>query len=69
MSRSSEEVLLIVNNVKHKKSDGSIYMMGQRMAWMQDSKDSFSISHAYADIKGTWHNHCIEICIFVKVVH
>ncbi len=51
MSRSSEEVLLIVNHVKHKKSDGTLYMMGQRMAWMQPSKNSFSISHSYADIK------------------
>ena len=52
MARSSEEVLLIVNNVRNKKSDGVLYMMGTRMAWMQESKNSFSISHGYADIKG-----------------
>ena len=51
MSRQSEEVLLIVNNVKNKKVDGVLYMMGERLAWMQPSKNSFSYSHAYADIK------------------
>ena len=52
MSRSSEEVLVIVTNVRHKKVEGSLYMMGERMAWMQDSKNSFGVSHMYADIKG-----------------
>lgn len=51
MSRQSEEVLLIVNHVKNKKVDGVLYMMGERLAWMQPSKHSFSYSHAYADIK------------------
>ena len=51
MSRSSEEVLLVVNNVRHKKSDGSLYMMGERVAWMQAAKDTFTVSHHYADIK------------------
>ena len=58
MSCSSEEVLLIVGHVRHKKSDGSLYMMGQRMAWMQQSKDTFSISHNFADIKSTWLSEC-----------
>lgn len=51
MSRSSEEVLLVVGSVRYKKSDGSLYMMGERMAWMQAAKDSFTVSHHYADIK------------------
>ncbi|KAK3597618.1 hypothetical protein CHS0354_030169 [Potamilus streckersoni] len=51
MSRSSEEVLLMVNSVRNKKTDGMLYMMGERMAWMQSSKNSFSYSHPYADIK------------------
>ena len=52
MSKQSEEVLLIVNSVKNKKLDGVLYMMGERMAWMQTSKNSFTYSHPYADIKG-----------------
>ena len=57
MSRSSEEVLLIVNNVKNKKCEGALYMMGERMAWMQQSKSTFTVSHNYADIKSKrrWH--------------
>ncbi|XP_076471070.1 general transcription factor IIH subunit 1-like [Babylonia areolata] len=51
MSRSSEEVLLVVKPVRHKKSEGTLYMMGERMAWMLDSKNVFSVSHLYADIK------------------
>ncbi|CAL1548138.1 unnamed protein product [Lymnaea stagnalis] len=51
MSKSSEEVLLIVKNVKNKKTDGTLYMMGERMAWMLESKHVFNISYMYADIK------------------
>jgi len=54
MSRQSEEVLLIVNHVKNKKVDGMLYMMGERLAWMQASKQSFTYSHPYADIKGIY---------------
>ncbi|XP_005096499.1 general transcription factor IIH subunit 1 [Aplysia californica] len=51
MSKSSEEVLLIVKNVKNKKTDGTLYLMGERMAWMLESKNVFNISYMYADIK------------------
>lgn len=51
MARSSEEVLLIVNHVRHKKVDGSLYLMGERLAWMQAHKNTFTISHPYSDIK------------------
>ena len=53
MAKSSEEVLLIVKNVRNKKTDGTLYMMGERMAWMLESKNVFNISYMYADIKGT----------------
>ena len=52
MSRVSEEVLLVIKQVRHKKSEGTLYMMVERMAWMLDSKNVFSVSHLYADIKG-----------------
>lgn len=51
MSKSSEEVLLVVKHVRHKKTEGALYMMGERMAWMLESKNVFSVSHLYADIK------------------
>lgn len=50
-SKSSEEVLLIVNNVKNKKTDGTVYMMGERLGWMQGSKSNFTYSYLYSDIK------------------
>lgn len=48
---SFEDVLLMVNHVRHKKSDGTLYLMGERVAWMLEGKDTFSISLKYADIK------------------
>ncbi|CAD5119382.1 DgyrCDS7996 [Dimorphilus gyrociliatus] len=51
MSRASEDVLLIIKHVRHKKTDGELYLMSERMAWMQSSKRNFNISHNYADIK------------------
>jgi transcription initiation factor TFIIH subunit 1 len=53
MSRSSEEILLQVAHVKHKKSDGTLYLMGERMGWMPAGRGSkgFNIVHKYADIR------------------
>lgn len=42
---------MIVNHVRHKKTDGVLYLMGERMGWMVESKSSFSLSHMYSDIK------------------
>ncbi|XP_076311883.1 general transcription factor IIH subunit 1-like isoform X2 [Tachypleus tridentatus] len=51
MGTSSEDVLLMVNHVRHKKSDGTLYLMAERIAWMLEGKETFSVSHKYADIK------------------
>lgn len=51
MATSSEDVLQMVNHVRHKKNDGTLYVMAERIAWMLEDKDTFSISHKYADIK------------------
>ncbi|OCT82143.1 general transcription factor IIH subunit 1 isoform X1 [Xenopus laevis] len=51
MATSSEEVLLIVKKVRHKKQDGALYLMAERIAWAPEGKDRFIISHLYADIK------------------
>ena len=53
MSRSSEEVLLSVPHVRHKKTDGTLYLMGERLGWMVQSKkqNAFSVVLKYADVK------------------
>ena len=53
MSRSSEEVLLSVPHVRHKKTDGTLYLMGERLGWMVQSKkqNAFSVIHKYADVR------------------
>ncbi|OQR68799.1 general transcription factor IIH subunit 1-like [Tropilaelaps mercedesae] len=49
--RKGEDVLLVMNNVRHKKNDGALYIMASRVAWMPDGKEVLAISHNYADIK------------------
>lgn len=51
MTTSSEDVLMQVGQVRHKKGDGTLYVMNERIAWMVDNKDTVSVSHKYADIK------------------
>lgn len=34
-----EDVLLVMNNVRHKKNDGALYIMASRVAWMPDGKE------------------------------
>ncbi|CAG0883401.1 unnamed protein product [Cyprideis torosa] len=48
---SGEDVLLLIRNVKHKKNDGAIYVMNERIAWMQEGKESATLSYKFADIK------------------
>ncbi|XP_067129753.1 general transcription factor IIH subunit 1 [Centruroides vittatus] len=51
MGTSSEDVLLMVNHVRYNKNDGTLYLMAERIAWMLEGKDTFSVSLKYADIK------------------
>ncbi|XP_074595365.1 transcription factor B1 [Brevipalpus obovatus] len=51
MTTSSEDILLAVSNVRHKKNDGTLYLMERRIAWMSKGKDTFQISTKYSDIK------------------
>jgi len=53
MSKLSEDVVRVVWHVKNKKCDGTLYLMSERMAWMPATKESFTISYNYVDIKGT----------------
>lgn len=38
-------------NVKHKKDDGRLYLMSERVAWIQGNRDVVTVSHKYSDIK------------------
>lgn len=40
-----------VGQVRYKKGDGTLFVMNERIAWMLDNKNTFSVSHKYADIK------------------
>lgn len=51
MGTSSEDVLLMVGNVRYKKNNGTLYLMSERIAWMLEGKDTFPVSHKYSDIK------------------
>lgn len=51
MTTSSEDVLKMIDFVRVKKADGTLYLMNERIAWMPNGKNTFTISHNYADIK------------------
>lgn len=51
MATKSEDIRLQMNNVKYKKGDGTLYLMGERLAWMPNTKNNFALSHKYSDIK------------------
>jgi len=48
---ASEQVQLMINGVRNKKKDGTLFMMAERIAWCSNGKDQFDISVMYADIK------------------
>ena len=48
---SSEAVLLSVNHVKYKKDEGTLYIMSERVAWIQGNRETVSLSKHFADIK------------------
>ncbi|XP_065314570.1 general transcription factor IIH subunit 1-like isoform X2 [Gordionus sp. m RMFG-2023] len=49
--KSSEEVYALITHVRHKKVDGSLYIMSERMAWSMEKSQNFSVSYKYSDIK------------------
>lgn len=48
---SEEDVLLQVSYVKYKKDVGTLYMMSRSIGWIQENRDTMSVTHLYADIK------------------
>lgn len=51
MTTASEDVLLQVGNVKHKKGEGTLYVMNERVAFILQGSETVSVSHLYTDIK------------------
>lgn len=51
MSAKSEDIRLSINDVRYKKGDGTLYLMAERLGWMPNTKNNFTISHKYSDIK------------------
>jgi len=51
MATHSEDVLQSVSHVRHKKADGTFFVMPERVAWMPNGKDKITISIKYSDIK------------------
>lgn len=51
MTTFSEDVLLQVSNVKHKKGEGTLYVMNERIAFILQGSETVSVSHLYTDIK------------------
>lgn len=51
MTTFSEDVLLQVGNVKHKKGEGTLYVMSERIAFILQGSETVSVSHLYTDIK------------------
>lgn len=51
MTTSSEDVLLQVSNVRHKKGDGTLYVMSERIGFMTNNSDTMSSCYAYTDVK------------------
>uniref|UniRef100_F6RMT1 BSD domain-containing protein n=1 Tax=Ciona intestinalis TaxID=7719 RepID=F6RMT1_CIOIN len=48
---SAEQIQLLISQVRHKKRDGSLYLMSERLAWCPEGRDHFDVSHLYSDIK------------------
>ncbi|XP_039264627.2 general transcription factor IIH subunit 1-like [Styela clava] len=51
MAGSSEKVHFMADKVRHKKRDGVLYLMSERIAWCPQGKNHFEASHQYAEIK------------------
>lgn len=51
-NRKIEDVLLQISQIRHKKNDGTLYVMKERIVFMVDGKDErVALSHNYQDIK------------------
>jgi transcription initiation factor TFIIH subunit 1 len=46
-----EDVLFVLPEVKFKKSDGSLYIMKERIAFIADNRETVLVSHSFYDVK------------------
>ncbi|KAK4475995.1 hypothetical protein MN116_001230 [Schistosoma mekongi] len=51
MLKQKEDVLLMVKHVRYKKVDGTLYVNSGRVAWRNQTSDSFRISAKFEDIR------------------
>ncbi|KAF5405530.1 Transcription initiation factor TFIIH subunit 1 [Paragonimus heterotremus] len=51
MSTQKEDVLFMVKHVRYKKVDGTLYVNSGRVAWRNQTSDTFRISAAFEDIR------------------
>ncbi|KAL7054430.1 hypothetical protein AAHC03_026057 [Spirometra sp. Aus1] len=51
MSKQKEDVRLMVKHVKYKKVDGTLYVNSGRVAWRNQTSDTFRISAPFEDIR------------------
>lgn len=50
-ANSNEEIKLSVDHVKLQKTEGTLYLMSERVAWMPKHQNVFTLSHRYEEIK------------------
>lgn len=44
----------LVPQVKYKKSDGTLYIMKERIVFMLEIKEEIAVSHSFYDIKSNY---------------
>lgn len=59
-----EDVLLVVPEVKYKKSDGTLYVMKERIAFIIENRDTTALSHSFYDVKS---KYCENFSLIFKV--
>lgn len=76
MGTSSEDVLLVMNHVRHKKNDGALYIMASRVAWMPDGKEVSGSSRISPHLRsisvdhGRWHLPMLSLIgVRAKLIH
>lgn len=46
-----EEILLMLEHVRHQNQKGSLYVTSQNLAFQMPGKDNFDVTYHYSDIK------------------
>lgn len=47
----TESPILVMPEVKYKKSDGTLYIMKERIAFIVENRDTTVLTHSFYDIK------------------